>query len=80
MVTEHIRQNFHRLIDRIADEKALAQLYEVAELYLDQKELLLDTEDHTLLSRMESSLKQAENGEFISNHDIQQQVKEWLGK
>ena len=32
MATEELRQNFHRLIDTIADEKSLVELYSVAEL------------------------------------------------
>ena len=41
MATEELRQNFHRLIDTIADEKSLVELYSVAELYIEQRNVLL---------------------------------------
>ncbi|TAE27795.1 MAG: hypothetical protein EAZ91_15495 [Cytophagales bacterium] len=80
MATEELRQNFHRLIDTIADEKSLVELYSVAELYIEQQNVLLDTQDPALLKRMEMSLRQAERGEFYTNEQIQNEVKQWLGK
>ena len=80
MITEQIRQDFHRLIDTIADEKSLAELYEVAELYLDQKELLLDTENPLLLARMQRSVEQTTQGGLIPDEIVQQQAKQWLGR
>lgn len=80
MATEEIRQNFHRLIDALADEKSLVELYSVAELYVEQQNVLLDTQDPALLSRMEKSLQQVERGEFITNEAMQKEVKQWLGK
>lgn len=80
MATEELRRNFHRLIDTIADEKSLVELYSVAELYIEQQNVLLDTQDPVLLKRMETSLRQAERGEFYTNDQIQNEVKQWLGK
>ncbi len=80
MITEHIRQNFHRLIDTIADEQSLVDLYEAAELYLDQKELLIDTDNPALLAQMQRSLEQVEQGDLIPNEVVQQQAKQWLVK
>jgi predicted transcriptional regulator len=80
MVTEEIRQNFHRLIDTIANDQSLAELYEAAELYLHQQTVLPDTTDPVLLARMKTSLEQAERGELITNEEVQKQVQQWLGK
>ena len=80
MATEELRQNFHRLIDTIADEKSLVELYSVAELYIEQQNVLLDTQDPALLRRMETSLQQVECGKFFTNEQVQNDVKQWLGK
>jgi len=63
--TEELRQNFHRSIDTIADEKSLVELYSVAKLYIEQQNVLLDTQDPALPKRMETSLQQAKWGEFF---------------
>ena len=63
--TEELRQNFHRSIDTIADEKSLVELYSVAKLYIEQQNVLLDTQDPALPKRMETSLQQAKLGEFF---------------
>lgn len=80
MATEEIKQNFHRLIDAIADEQSLVSLYEAAELYLEQRNLLLDTHNPILLARMQQSLDQIERSEFIPNAEVRQQVRQWIGK
>lgn len=78
--TENIRRNFHQLIDMIEDNQSLTDLYAAAALYLEQQSLLLDTTDAELLSRMQTSLAQAERGEVISNEVMKQHVRQWLGK
>lgn len=80
MATEEIKQNFHRLIDTIADEQSLVSLYEAAELYLEQQNLPLDTENPSLIARMQRSLEQTERSEFIPNEDVQKQARHWIGK
>ncbi len=80
MATEEIKQNFHRLIDTIADEQSLVSLYEAAELYLEQQDLLLDTDNPALVARMQRSLEQTEQGEFIPNSEVRKQVRQWLSK
>jgi hypothetical protein len=79
-MNDDIRRNFHELIDRIEDEQALTSLYAAAALYLDQHPLLLDTTDPKHLDRMRVSLEQASRNEVISNEDMKQQVRQWLGK
>ena len=80
MATEELRQNFHRLIDTIADEKSLVELYSVAELYIEQQNVLLDTQDPAFLKRIKTSLQQVECGKFFTNEQVQNDVKQWLGK
>ncbi len=78
--TTEIRENFHQLIDSIQDEYALSSLYSAVSLYVEQQDVLLDSADPVILARMQKSLGQAARGEVITNEEMQEQVRQWLGK
>ncbi len=77
MHKQHIKEQFHKLIDGIEDESVLQMLYEDAVEYtkasdVDDDEL---TEDH--IAEIKEGLSQIENGEFTTHEEMLEKIKAW---
>ena len=77
-----IKKDFHRLIDSFNDIKILQDFYDIINNY-NQKNTNIDILDELSSDqkeRLKNSIKQSENGETISHHEMKSHIKKWLTK
>lgn len=78
MTTAELKSTLHKDIDKIENNEQLEALISITNNYiLNPGEPELNKEQ---IKRLEISRKQAANGEFISNDDVEKEMNEWLKK
>lgn len=78
MSTAEIKKKLHSYIDMIEDEDKLAMLNEAAEAYITKQPDIIDLLNPTQLKRLEESLKQADEGNTVSNEEVMKMSREWV--
>ncbi len=76
MQKQHIKEQFHKLIEEIEDEALLQMLYDDAVEYTTKND---EDEDLTpeQIASIELGLKQIEEGKVYTHEEVMQHIKEW---
>jgi len=80
MHTAEIKKQLHNYIDLIEDEEELMILNEAAEGYLTNRPDIIDLLTPEQLNRLDESIKQLEEGDFISHDEVLKRSREWHKK
>ena len=78
MPTAEIKKKLHSYIDMIEDEVKLEMLNEAAEAYATNQPDVIDLLTPVQLNRLERSLKQADEGNTVSNEEVMKMSREWV--
>ena len=78
MAISEIKRQLHSYIDMIQDEDKLAMLNEAAEAYITKQPDIIDLLNPTQLKRLEESLKQADEGNTVSNEEVIKMARGWV--
>lgn len=80
MDIEHVKSNFHQLIDRIEDEAVLHELYQMLLNYQQKKESgdFWDSMTDEQKQELEQALAESESDEnLISHQDVMNRARKW---
>lgn len=80
MSSTEIRKQLHSYIDLIDDEDELLILNEAAEAYITNKPDIIDLLTPEQLQILDESIKQADEGIFISHEEVLKKSSEWFKK
>ena len=80
MAVDEIKRKLHSYIDAIEDETQLQLLNEAAEAYATRQPDIMDLLTPEQLSRLEKSVKQANEGKLTSHEEVMKLAKQWLTK
>jgi gas vesicle protein len=76
-----IKITIHKKIDQLNDETVLQMLEEAVTVYSSSsRKDILDELTPEQQKRLNESIKQAEEGNTISDEDVKQKAREWLSK
>lgn len=79
MTTEELKKDIYQLVDSVQNNATLVDLHAAVALIVEQ-EMPLDDDDAVLRERMSNVMGQIEQGEYITNDEMKQQVRQWLAK
>lgn len=80
MTSSDVREEFHKLIDTVQDDRMLKDFYDALNDARGQKRDILDDLSVDQRERLEQSLSQAARGTTISHEQIKSKIEEWRTK
>lgn len=80
MVEIQVKSTIHEMIDKINDANYLHDIYDSLSLFLNQKGDILDELSPLQQKRISESLTEVKNGNYTTDEQMKEEVKQWLTK
>ena len=80
MVEIQVKSTIHEMIDKINDDNYLHDIYDSLTLFLNQKGDILDELSPFQQKRISESVTEVKNGNYTTNEQMKEEVKQWLMK
>ena len=80
MVEIQVKSTIHEMIDKINDDDYLHDIYDSLTLFLNQRGDILDELSPLQQQRISESLTEVKNGNYTTNEEMKEEVKQWLTK
>lgn len=77
---EQLKSKIYSQIEGLNDEPALQMLHEAVTAYSSSQNDILDKLTPEQQQRLQESIRQADEGQTISNEEMKKKEKEWLSK
>ncbi len=78
-MNDTVKNQIHKLVDAIHDEKALAQVMEDVAFY-SSKEDVVDALSASQLGELEAAMKEADENQVVGWGDFKSELAEWRKK
>jgi hypothetical protein len=81
--TKKLKENFHRLIDKIEDDDLLYTHYESLSKFFDlhlSKKDVTDELSHEQIKRLEHAIEQSKTENTIPHSEMKKRIREWITK